>query len=52
MGSRLVTGFPCKYASDCNNFKNIVCSSTNFKPEDCIIFKLIEDVKELKSKIK
>ncbi len=52
MGSKLVTGHPCMYAGDCNNLKNILCSSYDYKPEDCIIYKLMEDVKELKSKIK
>lgn len=52
MGSKLVSGHPCKYADKCN-FRSIAmgCGSWDIKTENCIIYKLIEDVQELKSKI-
>jgi hypothetical protein len=54
MGSNLVTRFPCKYFDTCN-FANLNGISHRFEettPNPCIIYRLLEEIEELKQKIK
>ena len=51
---RLVTRIPCKYFDLCN-FANLNGISHRFEentPNPCIIYKLLEEIEELKKKIK
>lgn len=50
IGSILVTGKECKYEDICN-FRNLLngCKSHTQKPEDCILYQLITDVREMKN---
>ncbi len=51
MGAKLVSGHRCKYANICN-IRNSASgySSWHINTENCIIYKLMEDVQELKKK--
>ena len=50
--AKIVSGHPCKYSDRCS-LKSIAldCNSWDLKPEDCSIYKLIEDVEEIKRKL-